>query len=118
MISYLFCKKTLLNFFRFCERTLLNLYLLCKKTLFNFVKRLFFLINAFEFFKFCRYFNFSLGKLIVGSGNGEIAILDSKYKREASCQLRGSVMSLVIRGNGHQIFCGTSENNVYRINIG
>lgn len=57
------------------------------------------------------------GKLIVGSGNGEIAILDSKYKREASCQLRGSVMSLVIRGNGHQIFCGTSENNVYRINI-
>lgn len=57
------------------------------------------------------------GKLLVGSGNGEIAILDSKYKRLITCQLRGTVMSLQIRGNGHQIFCGTSENNVYRINI-
>jgi len=59
------------------------------------------------------------GKLLVGSGNGEIAILDpkSKYKREFSCQVRGAVMSIQIRGNGHQIFCGTKENNVYRINI-
>ena len=57
---------------------------------------------------------------MVGSGNGEIAILDpkSKYKREFSCQVRGAVMSIQIRGNGHQIFCGTKENNVYRINIG
>jgi len=58
------------------------------------------------------------GKLLIGSGNGEIAFLDpaAKYKKITSCQVRGSIMSIQIRGNG-QIFCGTSENNVYRINI-
>ena len=39
-------------------------------------------------------------------------------RKLASCELHGSIGSISIRGNGHQIYCGTSENNVYRINIG
>ena len=61
------------------------------------------------------------GKLLIGSGNGELAIMDAQgslEKRITSCQLHGSIRSLSIRGNGHQIYAGTSENNVYRINIG
>ena len=61
------------------------------------------------------------GKLLIGSGNGELAIMDAQgalEKRITSCQLQGSIRSLSIRGNGHQIYAGTSENNVYRINIG
>lgn len=42
----------------------------------------------------------------------------SLQKRITSCQLHGSIRSLSIRGNGHQIYAGTSENNVYRINVG
>ena len=42
----------------------------------------------------------------------------SLEKRITSCQLHGSIRTLSIRGNGHQIYAGTSENNVYRINIG
>ena len=62
-----------------------------------------------------------LGKLLVGSGKGEMAIMDStslEKRKLASCELHGSIGSISIRGNGHQIYCGTSENNVYRINIG
>jgi len=60
------------------------------------------------------------GKLLVGSGKGEMAIMDStslEKRKLASCELHGSIGSISIRGNGHQIYCGTSENNVYRINI-
>merc|ERR1711892_255890 len=63
---------------------------------------------------------FMKGKLLIGSGNGELAIMDAQgalEKRITSCQLQGSIRSLSIRGNGHQIYAGTSENNVYRINI-
>ena len=58
---------------------------------------------------------------MVGSGKGEMAIMDStslEKRKLASCELHGSIGSISIRGNGHQIYCGTSENNVYRINIG
>ena len=58
---------------------------------------------------------------MIGAGNGELAIVDStslEKRKLASCQLDGSIRSISIRGNGHQIYCGTSENNVYRINIG
>jgi len=63
---------------------------------------------------------YSKGKLLIGSGNGELAIMDAEgslQKRITSCQLHGSIRSLSIRGNGHQIYAGTSENNVYRINV-
>ena len=58
---------------------------------------------------------------MVGSGKGEMAIMDStslEKRKLASCELHGSIGSISIRGNGRQIYCGTSENNVYRINIG
>lgn len=61
------------------------------------------------------------GKLLIGSGNGEIAVLDSErnYKRISSCSLpknnAGGVTSLHVHGN--QIFIGTNANNVYRIQL-
>jgi WD40 repeat protein len=59
------------------------------------------------------------GKLLIGSGNGDIAVLDSEksYRRISSSSLpknnAGGITSLVL--NENQIFVGTNANNVYRI---
>jgi hypothetical protein len=56
------------------------------------------------------------GALIVGGGNGSIARMrPGVWKAEVSKKLEGAVTSLSLRGEGHDIFAGTSHSNIYRV---
>ncbi|XP_029872159.1 cilia- and flagella-associated protein 52 [Aquila chrysaetos chrysaetos] len=57
------------------------------------------------------------GDLIVGTGGGIVALCKgSNYKVMKKIQVQGAVTSLTCRGQGHQIFVGTNECQIYRIN--
>lgn len=59
-------------------------------------------------------------ELLAGAGDGTVAIVkdkSSKFQRtKKSIKLNGSIMSLSLRGSGHQFFVGTSKSNLYRFN--
>ncbi|XP_054078022.1 cilia- and flagella-associated protein 52 [Rissa tridactyla] len=57
------------------------------------------------------------GDLIVGTGGGVVALCKgSNYKIMKQIQVHGAVTSLTLRGQGHQVFVGTNECQIYRIN--
>jgi len=56
------------------------------------------------------------GDLLVGSGNGTVALVNPvSWKTKRSAKVVGSVMSVTQRGDGHELFVGTSQNRMYRI---
>lgn len=59
-------------------------------------------------------------ELLVGAGDGTVAIVkdkSTKFQRtKNSHKLKGSIMSLSLRGAGHQFFVGTDTSNMYRFN--
>ncbi|KAK2193733.1 hypothetical protein NP493_7g04021 [Ridgeia piscesae] len=61
------------------------------------------------------------GEILVGAGDGTVAIVngrEGKFKRTNKEQkVKGTVLSLTLRGEGHQFFVGTSACNIYRFNF-
>jgi hypothetical protein len=57
---------------------------------------------------------------LVGTGDGVVALLkgeDFKKTRSLPKQLKGQVMSLGLRGGGHQVYTGTSVCHIYRFSF-
>lgn len=58
------------------------------------------------------------GDLVVGAGNGEIAVIKpGVWKPTKSAKLDSSVTSIAIRGDGHEIFAGTARSIIYRVGL-
>jgi hypothetical protein len=52
------------------------------------------------------------GDILVGTGDGVVALLkgeDFKKTRSLPKQLKGQVMSLGLRGGGHQVICNNND---------
>ncbi|XP_039271314.2 cilia- and flagella-associated protein 52-like [Styela clava] len=60
------------------------------------------------------------GDILVGSGDGTVALVKGtgeKYNKLKSCKVEGSVTSIALRGEGHQIFAGTDKSQIYKLNF-
>eukprot|EP00743_Colponemidia_sp_Colp-15_P000630 GILK01000703.1.p1 GENE.GILK01000703.1~~GILK01000703.1.p1 ORF type:complete len:651 (-),score=98.22 GILK01000703.1:131-1999(-) len=58
------------------------------------------------------------GDLLVGTGDGTIAKLDrEKLRIKAQCKVLGGVLSLALTNDSTHFFCGTSQSNVYWVDV-
>lgn len=58
------------------------------------------------------------GDFLVGSGCGDVQIINEKFKPTTKKQkVEGAVSSIALRGSGHQFFVGTSKCNIYRFDF-
>lgn len=58
--------------------------------------------------------------ILVGTGDGTVALVkgtSDKYNKLKTCHVEGSVTSIALRGEGHQIFAGTDMSQIYRFNL-
>ncbi|XP_053552817.1 cilia- and flagella-associated protein 52 [Bombina bombina] len=57
------------------------------------------------------------GEFVIGSGDGKVSLCKGpNYKAAKTIQLQGSVTSISLRGQGHQLFVGTAQAQIYRFN--
>lgn len=57
---------------------------------------------------------------MVGCGNGTLALVKGpgdKYQKLQTCKVDGSVTSITLRGEGHQIYIGTTKSEMHRFVI-
>lgn len=58
------------------------------------------------------------GNLVVGSGDGTVAIVKvSTWKAISAKKVEGSVSSVALRGEGHEFYVGTASSFVYRFGL-
>ncbi|XP_002736733.1 cilia- and flagella-associated protein 52-like [Saccoglossus kowalevskii] len=57
-------------------------------------------------------------EIIVGAGDGTVALVRKTLKRKKISKVTGGVTSIALRGLGHQFFVGTSLAELYQCNLG
>merc|ERR1719162_1361340 len=60
------------------------------------------------------------GDMLVGTGDGTIARLDGEsgsLKIKCQCQVLGGVTSITLTQDGTHFFCGTSQSNIYWVDV-
>eukprot|EP00042_Codosiga_hollandica_P004593 m.14334 g.14334 ORF g.14334 m.14334 type:complete len:611 (+) comp22175_c0_seq1:135-1967(+) len=58
------------------------------------------------------------GDLIIGAGDGTVSMVKAgTWKVVKSTKLEGGISSVALRGDGHEIFVGTSRSEIYRVAV-